>query len=118
MTDPWEALAGSAATDPPLRRLFDIEPDRVRGLTFEACGLALDLSKQPWSQASFARADLSHANFSHGIINHAIMTDAVTEKTKLHGVADVGVAWTKRQLAAAVPTDQDLYEAETWQPPP
>ena len=56
MTDPWEALAGSAATDPPLRRLFDIEPDRVRGLTFEACGLALDLSKQPWSQASFARA--------------------------------------------------------------
>jgi glucose-6-phosphate isomerase len=56
MTDPWEVLAGSAAADPPLRRLFDIEPDRVRGLTFEACGLTLDLSKQPWSQASFARA--------------------------------------------------------------
>jgi hypothetical protein len=33
-------------------------------------------------------------------------------------VADVGVAWTKTQLAAAVPTDEDLYEAETWQPPP
>ena len=63
MTDPWEVLATAAAADPPLRRLFGLEPDRVGALTFEACGLALDLSKQPWSAASFARAlDLVRAS--------------------------------------------------------
>jgi glucose-6-phosphate isomerase len=62
VTDPWETLARTAASDPPLRRLFEAEPDRVHRLTFEACGLALDLSKQPWSAESFTRAvDLARA---------------------------------------------------------
>jgi hypothetical protein len=52
------------------------------------------------------------------VLNHAIMTDAITEKTNLHGVADAGVAWTRRQLAAAIPTDEDRYEADMWEPPP
>ncbi|MCA6241003.1 MAG: glucose-6-phosphate isomerase, partial [Phenylobacterium sp.] len=56
MIEPWEALSQAAVADPPLRRLFELEPGRVRTLTFEACGLHLDLSKQPWSEASFARA--------------------------------------------------------------
>jgi uncharacterized protein involved in type VI secretion and phage assembly len=69
-------------------------------------------------QTSFAGADLSYADFSHCLLNQAIMTDAITTKTNLHGVADTGVAWTRRQLATALRTDQDLYEAETWRPPP
>ena len=53
--DAWTALEAAVRADPPLRRLFGLEPDRAARLTFEACGLALDLSKQPWSAASFAR---------------------------------------------------------------
>ncbi|MFM8376368.1 MAG: glucose-6-phosphate isomerase, partial [Phenylobacterium sp.] len=52
----WTALEAAVRADPPLRRLFGLEPDRAPRLTFEACGLVLDLSKQPWSAASFAAA--------------------------------------------------------------
>jgi len=54
--DAWAALEAAVRADPSLRRLFELEPDRAARLTFEACGLVLDLSKQPWSAAGFARA--------------------------------------------------------------
>lgn len=52
----WAALEASVRADPPLRRLFEVEPDRIEQLTFEACGLVADLSKQPWSAGSFKHA--------------------------------------------------------------
>jgi glucose-6-phosphate isomerase len=61
--DAWAALEAAVRADPSLRRLFELEPDRAARLTFEACGLVLDLSKQPWSAAGFARAvDLARAS--------------------------------------------------------
>ncbi|MCA6250487.1 MAG: glucose-6-phosphate isomerase, partial [Phenylobacterium sp.] len=60
--DAWAPLEAAVRADPPLRRLFELEPDRATRLTFEACSLTLDLSKQPWSAASFANAlDLARA---------------------------------------------------------
>ena len=88
------------------------------GARFDSAQLAAARFVQATAeQASFAGADLSYADFSHCVLDQAIMTDAVTEKTNLHAAADAGVHWTKQQLAAALPTDQDLYEAETWPPP-
>ena len=61
--DAWAPFEAAVRADPPLRRLFELEPDRATRLTFEACSLTLDLSKQPWSAASFARAvDLARAS--------------------------------------------------------
>jgi len=54
MTDSpaWTALKTAAKADAAgrIRDLFDAEPDRLDGLSFEAAGLLLDLSKQPWSR--------------------------------------------------------------------
>lgn len=69
-------------------------------------------------RASFAGADLTYADFSYGILVGSDINDCITQKTNLHGVADTGVRWTKHQRDAAKQTDQDRYEAETWQPPP
>jgi glucose-6-phosphate isomerase len=54
----WTALKAAAEADARvrIRDLFDAEPDRLDGLTFEACGLSLDLSKQPWSRAGATAA--------------------------------------------------------------
>jgi glucose-6-phosphate isomerase len=51
-TPAWTALKAAAKADGArrIRDLFDAEPDRLAGLTFEAAGLILDLSKQPWSR--------------------------------------------------------------------
>jgi glucose-6-phosphate isomerase len=48
----WTALTTAARADSArrIRDLFDAEPDRLEGLTFEVAGLRLDLSKQPWSR--------------------------------------------------------------------
>ena len=60
MTDSpaWTALKTAARADAQgrIRHLFDAEPDRLEGLTFEAAGLMLDLSKQPWSRAGATAA--------------------------------------------------------------
>jgi uncharacterized protein YjbI with pentapeptide repeats len=61
---------------------------------------------------------LTYADFSYGILIGADMSDCITPMTNLHGVADTGVSWTKPQSAVAKHTDQDRYEAETWQPRP
>ena len=91
----------------------------MQGARFDAAQLGTArFVRATAEQASFAGADLSYADFSYCLLNHALMTDAITEKTNLHGVADAGVVWTKPQLSAAIPTDQDLYEAECWRPPP
>ncbi|MBX3480873.1 MAG: glucose-6-phosphate isomerase [Caulobacter sp.] len=63
-TPAWTALKTAARTDSqtPIRALFDAEPDRLEGLTFEACGLRLDLSKQPWSrEGATAAVELAQA---------------------------------------------------------
>ncbi|HEX3918562.1 MAG TPA: glucose-6-phosphate isomerase [Caulobacteraceae bacterium] len=54
----WVALEAAAKADgaKPIKGLFDAEPDRLTTLTLEAAGLSLDLSKQPWSRASFGAA--------------------------------------------------------------
>jgi len=54
----WTALEAAARADARRRivGLFDAEPDRLAALTMDAAGLALDLSKQPWSRAGFAAA--------------------------------------------------------------
>jgi glucose-6-phosphate isomerase len=51
-TPAWTALKTAAKADGArrIRELFDAEPDRLEGLTFEAAGIRLDLSKQPWSR--------------------------------------------------------------------
>ncbi|MBI1405227.1 MAG: glucose-6-phosphate isomerase [Caulobacter sp.] len=57
-TPAWTALKAAARADrqTPIRALFEAEPDRLDGLTFEACGLRLDLSKQPWSREGVTAA--------------------------------------------------------------
>ncbi|ACG76745.1 glucose-6-phosphate isomerase [Phenylobacterium zucineum HLK1] len=61
----WRALdaAGEAAAQRSIAGLFEAEPDRASRLTFEAAGLVLDLSKQPWSQADVGTMlDLARAS--------------------------------------------------------
>ncbi|MFP5449482.1 MAG: glucose-6-phosphate isomerase, partial [Alphaproteobacteria bacterium] len=60
----WRRLraAGAAAAARPIAGLFDAEPDRLDRLSLEACGLYLDLSKQPWSAKDLGLAlDLARA---------------------------------------------------------
>jgi glucose-6-phosphate isomerase len=58
LTAAWDAFEGAARTDAEGRivDLFAAEPDRLERLTVNAAGLSLDLSKQPWSRASFEAA--------------------------------------------------------------
>src|ERR1700761_2273856 len=61
MSDPseaWRALLSDAeaAQGRSILSLFDTEAGRLEGLTVEAAGLTLDLSKQPWSMAGFVAA--------------------------------------------------------------
>ena len=61
MPDPSEAwrvlMADAAAAEGrSILSLFDEEAGRLEGLTIEAAGLTLDLSKQPWSMAGFVAA--------------------------------------------------------------
>ena len=60
----WRRLraAGAAAAARPITGLFDAEPDRLSRMSLEACGLYLDLSKQPWSTKDLGLAlDLARA---------------------------------------------------------
>ncbi|MFI4974847.1 MAG: glucose-6-phosphate isomerase [Caulobacterales bacterium] len=54
----WLGLERAAREDGARRiaGLFEAEPDRLERLSVEAAGLALDLSKQPWSRIGFAAA--------------------------------------------------------------
>ena len=61
MPDPseaWRVLMADAeaAEGRSILSLFDEEAGRLEGLTIEAAGLTLDLSKQPWSMAGFVAA--------------------------------------------------------------
>jgi glucose-6-phosphate isomerase len=53
--DAWRALEADAAAaqSRSILSLFDAESGRLEGLTVEAAGLTVDLSKQPWSMAGF-----------------------------------------------------------------
>ena len=111
-------LAGADLTGADLRGA-GFAGASLQGARFDSAQLnAARFVRSTAGQTSFAGADLSYADFSYCLLDRAIMTDAITEKTNLHGVADAGVVWTKRQLATAIPTDQDRYEADTWAPPP
>lgn len=60
----WRRLraAGAKAASRSIAGLFGVEPGRLETLSLEACGLYLDLSKQPWSSADLALAlDLAQA---------------------------------------------------------
>ncbi|MFA7263581.1 MAG: glucose-6-phosphate isomerase [Caulobacter sp.] len=60
----WTAFETAARKDGETRIIdhFAAEPDRLERLVVEACGLRLDLSKQPWSKAGLAAAlDLARA---------------------------------------------------------
>lgn len=60
----WTALEAAARNDGETRIAdhFAAEPDRLERMVVEACGLRLDLSKQPWSRAGLAAAlDLARA---------------------------------------------------------
>ena len=64
LTAAWTALEAAARKDAQTRiaDLFTAEPDRLERMVVEACGLRLDLSKQPWSKAGLAAAlDLARA---------------------------------------------------------
>ena len=55
MSDPseaWRVLMADAeaAQGRSILSLFEAESGRLEGLTVEAAGLTLDLSKQPWSK--------------------------------------------------------------------
>ncbi|MGZ3275040.1 MAG: glucose-6-phosphate isomerase [Caulobacteraceae bacterium] len=54
----WRALEddAAAAKSRSILSLFGTESGRLEGLTVEAAGLTLDLSKQPWSMAGFVAA--------------------------------------------------------------
>src|ERR1700761_4515590 len=61
MSDPseaWRALLSDAeaAQGRSILSLFEAEAGRLEGLTVEAAGLTMDLSKQPWSMAGFVAA--------------------------------------------------------------
>ena len=60
----WTAFEAAARKDGETRIVdhFAAEPDRLDRLVVEACGLRLDLSKQPWSRAGLTAAlDLAKA---------------------------------------------------------
>ncbi len=60
----WTAFEAAARKDARTRIVdhFAAEPDRLGAMVVEACGLRLDLSKQPWSQAGLAAGlDLARA---------------------------------------------------------
>ena len=64
LTAAWTALEDAARKDAQTRIVdhFAAEPDRLEALVVEACGLRLDLSKQPWSRAGLGAAlDLARA---------------------------------------------------------
>ncbi|MFN3520913.1 MAG: glucose-6-phosphate isomerase [Phenylobacterium sp.] len=54
----WSRLEAAAkgAEGRSIAGLFEAEPDRVPSMSFEAAGLHIDLSKQPWSAADRALA--------------------------------------------------------------
>jgi glucose-6-phosphate isomerase len=54
----WRALEADAAAaqSRSILSLFEAESGRLEGLTVEAAGLTVDLSKQPWSMAGFVAA--------------------------------------------------------------
>jgi glucose-6-phosphate isomerase len=54
----WTRLdvAGGAARDRRIVDLFAAEPARLNALVVEACGLRIDLSKQPWTEADLGVA--------------------------------------------------------------
>src|SRR3569623_2721646 len=61
MADPseaWRVLEADAqeAHGRSILGLFETESGRLEGLTVEAAGLLIDLSKQPWSMAGFVAA--------------------------------------------------------------
>src|ERR1700744_2240257 len=61
MSDPseaWRALLSDAeaAQGRSILSLFEAESGRLEGLTVEAAGLTLDVSKQPWSMSGFVAA--------------------------------------------------------------
>jgi glucose-6-phosphate isomerase len=61
MSDPseaWRALEADAqaAHGRSILSLFEAESGRLEGLTVEAAGLMVDVSKQPWSMAGFVAA--------------------------------------------------------------
>jgi glucose-6-phosphate isomerase len=57
-SEAWRVLMADAeaAQGRSILSLFDEEAGRLEGLTIEAAGLTLDLSKQPWSMAGFVAA--------------------------------------------------------------
>jgi glucose-6-phosphate isomerase len=57
-SEAWRALEADAeaAKDRSILSLFEAESGRLEGLTVEAAGLTVDLSKQPWSMAGFVAA--------------------------------------------------------------
>ncbi len=57
-SEAWRVLKADAedAKDRSILSLFDAEAGRLEGLTVEAAGLTIDLSKQPWSMAGFVAA--------------------------------------------------------------
>ena len=85
LTAAWTALEDAARKD-ALTRIVDhfaAEPDRLEALVVEACGLRLDLSKQPWSRAGLRAAlDLARTAGVEAARNRLFAGEAVnfTEK--------------------------------------
>ena len=85
LTAAWTALEDAARKDAQTRIVdhFAAEPDRLEALVVEACGLRLDLSKQPWSRAGLRAAlDLARTAGVEAARNRLFAGEAVnfTEK--------------------------------------
>jgi glucose-6-phosphate isomerase len=104
----WAALEAAARADAEGRiaALFDAEPDRVAALSFEACGLSLDLSKQPWSKAGHAAAQsLAWAADVEGARHHLFageIVNATEHRPALHMALRAPVGATFQAAGAPV----------------
>ena len=115
----WAALEAAVGSAPSLRRLFADEPDRPSRLTFEACGLVLDLSKQPWSAEGFARAvelaEASGLSEARAALFAGDLVNASEGRAVLHmALRDPGARdWRAagRPVAAEVKTGLDRLQA-------
>ena len=59
-------------------------------------------------------ADLTYADFSHADVSGASFPGATLFRARFHRVDERGAIWSDRSLALG--DDEDLAEAERWQP--
>ena len=67
--------------------------------------------------AKFVDANLTYAELSHGDYTNADFSGATLTRARIHKIKDEGATFGINRMAA-FGTDDDIAQAEEWQPPP